>query len=442
MTRLVLGLAVVFCLAIPPISNADDAEDHFKRGFAWANKGEYDKAIAEYNQTMQLLDPNNPNDAAHIASVCFNRGKALNHKGENDKAIADYNEALRLNPSYPVAYNGRGIAWSDKGEYEKALADYDEALRLLDSKDSPLIATVCCNRGVVWEKTGEYDKAIADYNQALRLLDPKDTNSTSIVYYNRGNIWDRKDEYDKAIADYNRALAINPKFPHAYTNRGCVWRKKGEYGKAIANHNQCLAVDPKHASAYADLAFLRATCPNEKYRDGKKAVENAKKAYELDGGKKWESLDSLAAAYAESGDFEKAKEWQVKAIEMAKADKSATDKKRTETRSRLELYKQGKPYREEPKQKWQREAARAALIEMVKAGKHEELKMAMPNLRSDPIIAGDGDWISIGKWQVNMKDRKFVVDVDAGPIFAEYSGVFTQRENGAWQAEITNETHN
>ena len=169
MQRFFVGLAVVFlgCLAIPAISNADDAEDHFNRGIAWANKGKYDKAIAEYNQAMQLLDPNDPNNAAKIASVYFNRGKALNHTGENDKAIGDYSEALRLHPSHPVAYNGRGIAWSDKGEYEKALDDYSQALRLLDSNDSPLIATVYCNRGVVWEKTGEYDKAIADYSQAL-----------------------------------------------------------------------------------------------------------------------------------------------------------------------------------------------------------------------------------------------------------------------------------
>ncbi len=89
---------------------------------------------------------------------------------------------------------------------------------------------------------------------------------------------------------------------------------------------------------------MLATCPDEKYRDGKKAVENAQKACELDGGKRWESLDSLAAAYAESGDFEKAKEWEAKAIELATAEK---DKQRL--RGRLELYKQGKPYHEELK---------------------------------------------------------------------------------------------
>ena len=131
--------------------------------------------------------------------------------------------------------------------------------------------------GNAWSEKGEYDKAIDAYNQALRLLDPRDTAHIVAVEYNRGNAYGKQSEFDKAIADYNQALAINPKFSHAYNNRGCVWRKKGEYGKAIADHNQCLTVDPKHASAYADLAFLLATCPDEKYRDGKRQSRTHKR---------------------------------------------------------------------------------------------------------------------------------------------------------------------
>ena len=67
--------------------------------------------------------------------------------------------------------------------------------------------------------------------------------------------------------------------------------------------------------------------------------------------KHWSCVGTLAAAYAESGDFEKAKEWEAKAIEMATTDRSVTDKDKQEMRDRLELYKQGKPYREEPKKK-------------------------------------------------------------------------------------------
>ena len=91
--------------------------------------------------------------------------------------------------------------------------------------------------------------------------------------------------------------------------------------------------------------------PDKKYRDGKKAFENANKAYQLDGGKSWGYIDTLAAAYAECSDFERAKEWETKAIKMAKSDKAATDKNTQELHSRLELYKAKKPYRQEAKKK-------------------------------------------------------------------------------------------
>jgi Flp pilus assembly protein TadD len=93
------------------------------------------------------------------------------------------------------------------------------------------------------------------------------------------------------------------------------------------------------------LAAIYATCPNAKYRDGKKAVENASKAQQLSGGSEYTTLGTLAAAYAESGDFAKAREFQEKAINLA------PEKSNQEMRSRLELYKQRKPYHEQPVKK-------------------------------------------------------------------------------------------
>ena len=122
---------------------------------------------------------------------------------------------------------------------------------------------------------------------------------------------------------------------------------KGHYDKAIADLQSSRDAQPESCRSLQDLAWLRATCPNEKYRDAKKAFENASRAYQLSGGKEWSYLVTLAAAYAENGDFNKAKEWEAKAIEMATTDKSAKDKDKAEARSRLELYKQGRPYREE-----------------------------------------------------------------------------------------------
>ena len=156
----------------------------------------------------------------------------------------------------------------------------------------------------------------------------------------QGNAWFGKGDCDKAIAEYTQALAINPNFAKACCNRAAVRWFKGEYDKAIADFNDAIRLDPSFAHAYGSFAWVQATCPDKKYRDGRKAFENASKAYQLDGGKSWSYLTLLAAAYAECGDFEKAQEWQAKAVGMA-----PTEKDRHGCRARLELYKQGKPYR-------------------------------------------------------------------------------------------------
>ena len=82
--------------------------------------------------------------------------------------------------------------------------------------------------------------------------------------------------------------------------------------------NEAIRLNPDDVATLDNLAWLHATCPEAKYRDGKKAVENASKAYQLDGGKHWGYCDTLAAAYAESGDFDKAKEWASKAIDIGR----------------------------------------------------------------------------------------------------------------------------
>jgi hypothetical protein len=88
-------------------------------------------------------------------------------------------------------------------------------------------------------------------------------------------------------------------------------------------------------------AWLWATCPDARYRDGKRAVESATRACELSEWKDAVFIDSLAAANAEAGDFEAAVKWQSKANELYPA---AEDKKQEE--ERLKLYREKKPYRE------------------------------------------------------------------------------------------------
>jgi tetratricopeptide (TPR) repeat protein len=92
--------------------------------------------------------------------------------GEYDKAIADYDQALRLAPK-PNFFTNRGDSYQFKGELGAALSDYEAALKL-----EPNFAQTYNNRAVLYKKMGERRKALADYETALKL-DPGNDNAAS-----------------------------------------------------------------------------------------------------------------------------------------------------------------------------------------------------------------------------------------------------------------------
>jgi tetratricopeptide (TPR) repeat protein len=260
------------------------------------------------------------------------RGFVWRERGRLDAAIADFTEGIRLDPKEPMYRQNRGIAWSDKREYVQAIADFTEAIRL----DPRYVSAYGC-RGIAWYDKKEYDKAIADYDEAIRR-DPK----SLTTYNNRGNAWAKKKEYDKAIADFTEAIRLDPKAARVYPNRGKAWRARKEFDKAIADYGEAIRLDPKSEAAYNGRAWLRAVCPEARYRDGKAAVADATKACELSQWKHPFCLGTLAAAHAESGSFPKAVEMQEKAQGFYTDDDDLKH-----GRERLTLYKAGKPYRED-----------------------------------------------------------------------------------------------
>jgi tetratricopeptide (TPR) repeat protein len=124
-----------------------------------SNLGDYDRAVADYNEAIRL-DPK--------STLAFiGRGDAYTNKGDHDRALADYNEAIRLDPKSALAHSDRGVAYANKGDYDRALADFNEAIRL-QSKNAHAFR----NRGVVYAYQGDNARAIADFNEAIRF-DPK-----------------------------------------------------------------------------------------------------------------------------------------------------------------------------------------------------------------------------------------------------------------------------
>jgi tetratricopeptide (TPR) repeat protein len=124
----------------------------------------------------------------------------------------------------------------------------------------------------------------------------------------------------------------------------------GDYGKTIADLEHSLQLADNSIESLNGIAWFQATCPDAKYRDGKKAVENARKACDINQGKDWRTLDTLAAAYAESGDFAAAITAENKALGLVEKlpANDANSKTLDKVRARIKLYEAKKPYRDEP----------------------------------------------------------------------------------------------
>lgn len=235
-----------------------------------------------------------------------------------------------------VGYQEKGwVLRSDVMTLDEAPAYYSEIISQVN--DVKKAAQAYRDRAVVWHQKGELDLEIADYTERLRL-DPD-----SLTYNNRGIAWTKKGEYDKAIADFNQAIRLDPGHVRAWDNRGIAWHGKKAYDRAIQNYNQAIQLDPNFASAHNNAAWLLATCPQQRYRDGRRAIELATKACDLTVWSNASNCGTLAAAYAEAGDFESAIKYQTKAIEL---NPNRPDFVSGANR-RLALYKEHKPYRDE-----------------------------------------------------------------------------------------------
>jgi tetratricopeptide (TPR) repeat protein len=319
------------------------AVNYVYRGIAYNGRGaatlsltDQDKAIADYTEAIRL-DPKS-------AQAYYDRGNAFSDKAALtesevtfDKAIADFNAALQLRPRYAYAHGGRGGAYLRKGELDKAVADLNEAIQL-----DPMFSQAYDNLGTCYMCQGEYAKANAQFSKSIQL-----SPNAVYSYLNRGMAYIYTGDYDKAIIDFSNAIRLAQKnalwSARAYRGRGLVYARKGDYGKAQSDFNNAIHTGSKDCYVYNSIAWFLATCPEARFRDGRRAIEYAVDASKL--AKRTDSypLDTLAAAYAEAGDFEQAMKSEERFLQFP----NLSADRRADAKVRLMLYQSHTSYRDD-----------------------------------------------------------------------------------------------
>lgn len=295
------------------------------RAILLAEKKEFAKAVADINDAVRL-DPK-------CANYYYNRGVIFFAMKEPEKASLNYGEAIRLDPRNSKALHNRAVIWiSEKNDFDDAIADLSEAIRVNPKEVEHYSARAAC-----WGAKQEFDKVITDCDIIVRLR-----RDCLAAYRYRGAAFIRKKEYDKAISDFDEAIRLDPKNAVCYALRGEAWLEKKSFVKGMADYREFLRLVTPSAISVNKIAWLFATVPDDKARDGKYALELAKKAIELDPSGAASYLESLAAAHAELGQFDDA----IRCQERAMLNPSI--RSNTEAQQRLDLYRKKQAYRITP----------------------------------------------------------------------------------------------
>jgi serine/threonine protein kinase/Tfp pilus assembly protein PilF len=347
------------------------------------NLGRLDEAESSYQEAIRLhreaVDANPTQGIAllHLVMACNDMGRLLSERGKLEESVEFHSEALRvgekLGSSFPAMkhheqfvmealihlvvglekldrsdeaedlmasrqprnandFRLRGWTYRQFKQYDKALGDFSQAIRL--DSGNPMRWR---DRAETYMLLGHDEKALVDVSKCLEL-DPSSAdvlNARSLIYY-------RMKQFELALIDLNEAIRLLPNDSLFLINRGRTYCALHKYSQAVVDYERALALQPNSVSLLNQFAWLLSTAPVERIRDGKRAVELATKACEIAGYTDATRLDTLAAAYAEVGDFAAAEEWSRKAIDLLADDVTSND-----FTKRLESFKNKKPWREE-----------------------------------------------------------------------------------------------
>lgn len=289
---------------------------------ALADLGEFSKAREHLDQLIKL----NPNEPSGYSL----RARLLMMQENFDGAITDLDKALEIAPRDLVALMMRAQLNLNRGQPKKATSDLNRILQL-----RPRLQPAIWLRSVAHIAAKEYQSAINDLEYILKQ-DPDNVE----VRLQLANVYSIDQRPRKAISIYNEMLEKDGQQWAAMRGRADAYLGIGKHREAIADYEQVLEHLPDESGVLNNFAWVLATSTIDEVRDGKRAIELATKACKVTDFKAAHILSTLAAAHAETGDFETAVEWSTKAVELG------TGEVKQQLEEELQHFKEKKPWRE------------------------------------------------------------------------------------------------
>ena len=279
------------------------------------------------------------------------RLRALLHQqsGNLDQAKADLDAALQMQPTDPLALLQRSELRLNNRDVAGAKADLDAALELeprLATQTRPLALKA---------QIAIVENRVSDAISIIREISERNPQE-SFWKMRLATLYTIDQRPRQAIEVLSEALEIDPDSVELLRNRGDSWLAVGEHGKAVEDYETALRrlgnydkVDPDEALSEEasgllnNLAWVLSTSPEDDVRDGEKALRYGEKAAEMTQYERPHILSTLAAAHAEQGDFEEARKWSGKAVELATEE---DHEQLEQLKEELESYEKDEPWRE------------------------------------------------------------------------------------------------
>lgn len=278
---------------------------HNNLGTVMQEKGRMEEAISHFRTSIQL----NPEfEASRI-----NLGNALSNTGRLEEAIPSYERGVAINPKFATGYYNYGCAFVRHGRLEEAIVQFQKALEIFPGHKLARnnLASALLDLGRPAEAVPHCQKIVDD--------SPDNPKSRTTL----GNALAQSGQAEQAVVQYQKVLEIDPTYPDAQNNIGVVLLGLGRLDDALYAWKSILTADPDSLVAARAVAWLLATCPDERYRDGVKALELALRADRFSGGRSAPVAQALAAAYAETGQHASAEVAAERALILARTQGDA-----------------------------------------------------------------------------------------------------------------------